>query len=93
MDSTVTLRRIAALLSRNLVPVAGVLLLGWSAPDLLVLYYLDTVLGLAVVVLLVARHITGLGKPGERGRPLDGPLDWMAPTRALLPGRRRTDRA
>jgi hypothetical protein len=77
MDSTVTLPRLASLVSRNLVPVAGVLLLGWSAPDLLILYYLDTVLGLAVVVLLIARHVTGLGKPGEVGKPLDGPLDWM----------------
>jgi type IV secretory pathway VirB2 component (pilin) len=77
MDSTVTLPRIASLVSRNLVPVAGVLLLGWSAPDLLVLYYLDTILGLAVVVLLIARHVTGLGKPGERAKPLQGPLDWV----------------
>ena len=77
MDSTVTLPRIASLVSRNLVPVVGVLLLGWSAPDLLVLYYLDTVLGFAVVVLLIARHVTGLGKPGERAKPLQGPLDWV----------------
>jgi hypothetical protein len=76
MDTTVTLPRIASLVSRNLVPVIGVLLLGWSAPDLLILYYLDTVLGLAVVVLLIARHVTGLGKVGERGRPMKGPLDW-----------------
>ena len=85
MDSTVTLPRIASLVSRNLMPVAGVLLLGWSAPDLLILYYLDTILGLAVVVLLIARHVTGLGKPGERGRPLRGPLDWVrAAAGALL---------
>lgn len=77
MDSIVTLPRLASLVSRNLVPVAGVLLLGWSAPDLLVLYYLDTVLGFAVVVLLIARHVTGLGKAREVGKPLDGPVDWV----------------
>jgi len=77
MDSIVTLPRIASLVSRNLVTVAGVLLLGWSAPDLLILYFLDTILGLAVVVLLIARHVTGLGKPGERGKPINGPLDWV----------------
>jgi hypothetical protein len=30
-----------------------------------------------VVVLLVARHVTGMGKPSEPGRQLDGPLDWI----------------
>jgi hypothetical protein len=85
MDTTVTLPRIASLVSRNLVPVAGVLLLGWSAPDLLILYYLDTILGLAVVVLLIARHVTGLGKVGEPGRPMNGPRDWArAAAGALL---------
>lgn len=68
---------ILSLVTRNLVPVVGVLLLGWSAPNLLVLYYLDTMLAFAVVVLLVARHVTGLGKPGGPGRPLTGALDWL----------------
>jgi hypothetical protein len=77
MDTLVTPTRIASLVARNLVPVAGVLFLGWSAPNLLILYYLDTILAFAVVVLLVARHVTGLGKPEERGRPLEGPLDWI----------------
>jgi hypothetical protein len=40
---------IASLISRNLVPVAGVLFLGWSAANLLLLYYIDTVLEFAVV--------------------------------------------
>jgi hypothetical protein len=86
MDSTVTLPRVASLVSRNLMPVVGVLLLGWSAPDLLVLYYLDTVLGFAVVVLLIARHVTGLGKAGEVGKPLDGPLDWVRSAAGSLLG-------
>ena len=68
---------IASLISGNLVPVAGVLFLGWSAANLLLLYYLDTILEFAVVVLLIARHITGMGKPDEPGRPMNGPGDWL----------------
>jgi hypothetical protein len=77
METLATPANVASLIARNLVPAVGVLLLGWSAGNLLVLYYLDTILSFAVVVLLVARHVTGLGKPGERGRPLQGPLDWI----------------
>ena len=68
---------IASLISRNLVPVAGVLFLGWSAPNLLLLYYIDTILEFAVVVLLIARHVTGMGKPEESGRPMTWPGDWL----------------
>ncbi len=77
---------IASLVGANVVPVAGVLLLGWSAPNLLVLYYLDTILACAVVILLIARHVTGLGNPGERGRPLRGPLDWTRASAGALLG-------
>ena len=68
---------IASVVARNLVPVAGVLFLGWSAANLLVLYYIDTVVAFAVVVLLVVRHVTGMGKPDEPARALAGPLDWI----------------
>jgi len=68
---------IASLVARNVVPAIGVLFLGWSAGNLLALYWVDTVLEFAVVVLLVARHITGLGKPGGPERPLNGPRDWI----------------
>jgi len=77
MDSLATPTKTASLIARNLVPTVGVLFLGWSAGNLLVLYYLDTILSFAVVVLLVARHVTGLGKPRERSRPLQGSLDWI----------------
>lgn len=42
-----------AVLVRNLVPVAGVVALGWSAPQLLVAYFADTVLGMASALALV----------------------------------------
>lgn len=45
--------RWAAVLVRNLVPVAGVLALGWSAPQLLIAYFADTVLGMATAIALV----------------------------------------
>jgi len=77
MDTLATPAGIASLIARNLVPAVGVLFLGWSAGNLLVLYYLDSILSFAVVVLLVARHVTGLGKPGARGRSLNGSLDWI----------------
>ena len=68
---------IASLISRNLIPVAGVIFLGWSAPNLLLLYYIDTVLEFAVVVLLIIRHVTGMGKPEDAPRPISGPGDWV----------------
>ena len=68
---------IASLISRNLVPVAGVIFLGWSAPNLLLLYFIDTVLEFAVVILLVVRHVTGMGKPEDAPRPIRGPGDWL----------------
>jgi hypothetical protein len=86
MDTLATPASIASLIARNLVPAVGVLFLGWSAGNLLVLYYLDTVLSAAVVILLIARHVTGLGKPGERGRPLAGPLDWFKASLGSLLG-------
>ncbi len=86
MDTLATPANIASLIARNLVPAVGVLFLGWSAGNLLVLYYLDTILSAAVVMLLIARHITGLGKPGQRGRPLEGPLDWIKASLGSLLG-------
>lgn len=77
MDTTSTPAIIASLIARNLVPAVGVLFLGWSAGNLLVLYYLDTILSFAVVMVLIAGHVTGLGGAGTRGRPIRGPLDWV----------------
>ena len=35
--------------ARMLVPLAGIAFLGWSAPTLLLLYFADTLLGIAAV--------------------------------------------
>lgn len=74
----------ASLVSRNLVPVCGALFLGWSAPDLLVLYYIDTCLAFAAVLVLVGRHVTGLGKAGGPTRPINGAGDWLRMTGGAL---------
>ncbi len=48
---------IAQIVVRNVVPVAGILLFGWSAPNVLVLYFIDTLLSLGVIATGVARHM------------------------------------
>jgi hypothetical protein len=55
---------VTSIVCRNLVPVAGVLLLGWSAPNLLALYYVDTLFALAALLLLVMAHVTGFDGRG-----------------------------
>ncbi len=42
--------------ARNIVPLAGIVLLGWSAPTVLVLYFVDTLLAMAVMFAGLARH-------------------------------------
>ena len=71
---------LAALVATNIAPLAGILLLGWSPIAVLVLYFVDTMLGLGVVLLLVMMHITG----NAQGRPLSGFGDWMQGTFALI---------
>lgn len=72
MDTLRTPVALTSLIASNLAPVAGILLLGWSHPPLLVLYLVDTFVGHGVVVLLVMAHITG----NEQGRPFAGWKDW-----------------
>ena len=42
--------------ARNVVPLAGILFLGWSAANILLLYFLDTLLAMAVMFAGLARH-------------------------------------
>jgi hypothetical protein len=69
------------LVTRNLTPVAGVIFLGWSAPSLLVLYFIDTMLAFGSVLLLVMAHITGMGE--GKGMP-SGPGDWLKMAMGVL---------
>lgn len=82
MKSTpLLLNNLAGLITRNLAPVFGVLLLGWSAPNLLALYFIDTLLAFGAVLLLVMGHVTGLG--AGRDRP-DSLLQWLHAGAATL---------
>lgn len=43
-------------MARNVAPLAGVLLLGWNARNVVYLYFVDTLLAMAVIVAGVMRH-------------------------------------
>lgn len=47
---------IANTVVRNLVPLAGILWFGWSAANILILYFLDTLLAMAVMFAGLARY-------------------------------------
>lgn len=47
---------IANTVARNIVPLAGIVFLGWSAPTVLVLYFVDTMFAIAVMMAGVMRY-------------------------------------
>jgi hypothetical protein len=47
---------IANTVARNIVPLAGIVFLGWSAPAVLVLYFADTILAMAVMCAGLMRY-------------------------------------
>lgn len=49
---------VASTIGRNLVPLCGILFLGWSAVNVLVLYFVDTMFAMAVLFAGLARHFT-----------------------------------
>lgn len=59
----------ATVIARNLVPVAGIIILGWSASNLLVTYFLDTLLAFAVLFALAGTQIIPY-QPDPMMRPL-----------------------
>lgn len=72
MDTLRTPAALASLIAANLVPLAGIVFLGWSPASLLVLYFVDTFVSLGAVVLLVAAHVTG----DEGGKRIRGWRNW-----------------
>lgn len=52
--------RIAYVVARNGVAVVGVLFFGWSAPTLILLYFADTVAGMAAAFTAVAFRLSGV---------------------------------
>jgi hypothetical protein len=72
MDTVRTPAALASLVAANLTPLAGILLLGWSPPAILVAYFVDTFVACGGVMVLVMAHVTG----NEHDRPLAGWKDW-----------------
>jgi hypothetical protein len=56
---------IADAIVRNVVPLGGILFLGWSAAAVLILYFVDTMLAMAVMFAGLARHF--LPPPTDEG--------------------------
>ena len=67
-------RAVAALLAVNLIPLAGVLLLGWRLSDLMLLYWLENGIigGFTVLKILTSR--VPAGEPGAARGEMLGPL-------------------
>lgn len=47
----------AQVVARNIVPLAGIVFLGWNAQNVLIVYFADTMLTLAVLFAGVLRHV------------------------------------
>jgi hypothetical protein len=48
---------VAQVIARNIVPLAGIVFLGWNAQNVLIVYFADTMLTLAVLFAGVLRHV------------------------------------
>jgi hypothetical protein len=62
---------VAALVAVNLIPLAGVLVLGWRLSDLMLLYWLENGIigGLTVLKILTSRVPPGAARPGHSEAP------------------------
>lgn len=70
---------LAALIAASITPVAGIVFLGWLPSAVLVSYFVDTFVGLGVVVLMVMIHVTG-----DNDRPIVGWKNWTKAVIGLL---------
>lgn len=62
MDSALPLRHVGSVVARALVPIAGVLFLHWSASNLLIVYFADTLASFFSVGVLAAGRLSGVEK-------------------------------
>jgi hypothetical protein len=60
MDSALPLRHVGSVVARALIPIAGVLFLHWSASNLLIVYFADTLASFFSVGVLGAGHLSGV---------------------------------
>ena len=63
---------IAHVVSRNIVPLGGVLLLGWGARNVLILYFVDTVLAMMVIFAGLGGAFLQSGDSSRRARFANG---------------------
>lgn len=62
---------LARLIARNLVPLAGIVFLGWSAPNLLLAYFADTLAAVAAVFMLIGRQMIPLADDATLGERIN----------------------
>lgn len=65
-------------LARNVAPLAGILFLGWNARNVLYLYFLDTLLSMAVILAGVIRHQNPPGTTNGWAARLNGEMGVLA---------------
>jgi Family of unknown function (DUF6498) len=61
MNPLVTPIGIAQIVARNITPLVGILFFNWSASNVLILYFIDTLLSMAVIFAGLARSFTPVG--------------------------------
>ena len=68
MNAVTSVAGVAQIVARNVVPLAGILFFQWSAPNVLILYFLDTLLSMAVIFAGVAKTFAPPTKEGIAAR-------------------------
>jgi hypothetical protein len=63
-EPTLPLRHGASVIARALIPIAGVLFLGWSAGNLLIIYFADTLASFFSVSVLATGRLTAAAETG-----------------------------
>src|SRR3954471_20027209 len=69
---------IANIVVRNLVPLGGILFLGWSAPTVLVLYFADTMFAFAVMFAGLAHSFSSAAKEDGWAARVNGEVGAVA---------------
>ena len=93
MDSTLPLRHVGGVVMRALIPILGVLFLHWSAGNLLIVYFADTLASFFSVSVLAVGRLSGVDKESgpawyrrlSTGAQLAGSGAMLAVILALVP--------
>jgi hypothetical protein len=93
MDPALPLRHVGSVVARALIPIAGVLFLHWSASNLLIIYFADTLASFFSVGVLAAGRLSGVEQASgpewyrrlSRGLQLAGSGALIALVIALVP--------